>query len=176
MMGRPMAMMDSKSDIEVRTATADDHPAASVVQQACLTEPHPYQYANNILCTGTVNLVAVQNEAVVGFLSVLLGGHDPGGAHLWQRLRPYLAFVGVLPEAQRRGVGSMLVRHAAELLLHRIGTGVWVECRENLSGLYEGLGFDRCAPDFVRQATGLAPLGPVFRYGRKRSWDSDSLL
>lgn len=149
--------------MEIRAASPDDFQGASAVQHAVIPDGHPYEYARNILCPGTVNLVAIHNGAVVGFISVLLGGLNPNGHNLWERLRPYLAFVGVLPELQGQHVGAELIRCALQISDPHATSGMWLECPESAAQFYEKVGFVQVAPDVVQQHTGLPPKGLVYR-------------
>ncbi|WP_329741516.1 GNAT family N-acetyltransferase [Dyella sp. A6] len=153
--------------MEIRAANPNDFHGALAVQHAVIARDHPYEYARNILCSGTVNLVAVHDGAIVGFISVLLGGLNPNGQHLWERLRPYLAFVGVLPELQGQHVGAELIRHALQLSDPRATSGMWLECPESASTFYEKVGFVRVTPEAIQQHTGLSPKGPVYRLASK---------
>lgn len=148
--------------METRVANRNDVQAASAVQRALIPDGHPYEYAQNILCTDTANLVAVHNGAVVGFISVLLGGLNPNGHNLWERLRPYLAFVGVLPGLQRQCIGTDLIRCALQIRSPHATSGMWVECPESAAQFYEKIGFTRVAPDAVQQYAGMFPKGLVY--------------
>lgn len=148
--------------MEIRAATIGDFEGASAVQHAVIPANHPYEYANNILASGTINFVAVHENLIVGFISILIGGLNPNGPHLWQRLRPYLAFVGVSPELQGKHVGTELIRAAWRAIVPNIANGVWLECAESEAAFYEKLGFIRAAPAFVRTHAGMDPKGPVY--------------
>jgi predicted N-acetyltransferase YhbS len=153
--------------MEIRAANPNDFQGASAVQHAVISGEHPYEYARNILCPGTVNLVAIQGATIVGFVSVLLGGLKPNGQHLWERLRPYLAFVGVLPELQGQHVGAELIRCALQISDPHATSGMWLECPESAAKFYEKVGFVRVTPEAVQQYTGLLPKGPVYRLASK---------
>jgi GNAT superfamily N-acetyltransferase len=149
--------------MEIRTANSNDIQGASAVQHAVIADDHPYEYARNIQCLGTVNLVAIHNGVVAGFISILLAGLKPDGHHLWERLRPYLAFLGVLPEMQRQDIGTELIRHALEIVSQHSASGLWLECPESSAKFYEKVGFVRLTPEAVQRHTGLTPKGPVYR-------------
>lgn len=153
--------------MEIRAASPGDFQGASAVQHAVIPDCHPYEYARNILCPSTINLVATHNGTIVGFISVLLGGLNPSGHNLWERLRPYLAFVGVLPELQGQHVGGELIRCALKISDLHATSGMWLECPESAAQFYEKIGFVRIAPDVVEQLTGLPPKGLVYRLKSK---------
>jgi ribosomal protein S18 acetylase RimI-like enzyme len=149
--------------MEIRIANQSDLQGASAVQHAVISSDHPYEYARNILCGGTANLVATENDAIVGYISVLLDGLNPNGRYLWERLRPYLAFVGVLPDVQGQHVGTELIRRALQLSDPHATSGMWLECPESAAAFYEKVGFCRVTPDVVQQHSGMLPKGPVYR-------------
>lgn len=153
--------------MEIRPAHPNDFQGASAVQHAVISGDHPYEYARNILSSGTVNLVAIHGGAIVGFISVLLGGLKPDGQHLWERLRPYLAFVGVLPDHQGQHVGAELIRCALQISDPHATSGMWLECPESAATFYEKVGFARVAPEAVHRHTGMSPKGPVYRLASK---------
>jgi GNAT superfamily N-acetyltransferase len=148
--------------MNIRQATAGDCFGASLVQRAVIPAAHPYEYANNIRYAESMNLVAVQNDAVVGFISVLVGGPNQTGQHLWERLRPYIAFVGVLPDFQKRGIGTALIQCAIRAVLPQSGPRLWLECPQNVATFYENAGFIPVQPDLVHDITGLFPKGLVY--------------
>jgi predicted N-acetyltransferase YhbS len=149
--------------MEIRVANPNDLQGASAVQHAAISSDHPYDYARNILCDGTINLVASNNGVIVGYISVLLGGLNSNGHYLWERLRPYLAFVGVLPDLQGHNVGTELIRRALQLSDADGTLGMWLECPESSAAFYEKVGFFRVTPEAVRQHSGMLPKGPVYR-------------
>src|SRR5512147_2499251 len=96
----------------IRPAEPKDVEGAAVICRRVLAEKLPYNYELNIGVEGCRNLVADDGGQVVGYLTMLVKRWDPRGHHLWQRLVPYIAFVGVLPERQRQGIGAALLRSA----------------------------------------------------------------
>ncbi|MFC7300377.1 GNAT family N-acetyltransferase [Cognatiluteimonas weifangensis] len=136
---------------------------AVAIQHAVLPSNHPYQYAQNIGRDGTINLVARIDGAIVAYASVLIDRPDPSSRHLWKRLRPYLAFVGVLPNFQRQGIGVALVRRALQLSDPHRTSGIWLECEEGAATFYEKAGFSRVTPEAVRKHSGIHPQGLVYR-------------
>src|SRR5262249_25778607 len=95
--------------ITIREATQEDQTAAGLIRSRVLDSEHPYKYERNIVIPRCANLVAVENDNVIGFVSVLLTRWNVNGERLWERLAPYLAFIGVLPEKENRGVGASLL-------------------------------------------------------------------
>ncbi|MBP1473509.1 GNAT family N-acetyltransferase [Frateuria sp. MAH-13] len=155
-------------DIRIRAADPSDVQEASKLQRAVIPGDHPYEYARNILCSGTVNLVAIhKGTTIAGYISVLVGGLNPNGQHLWERLRPYLAFVGVLPDLQGQHVGAELIRRALQASDPRGASGMWLECPESAAGFYEKVGFVRVTSEAIEQYTGLTPRGPAYRLASK---------
>src|SRR6266481_4156578 len=95
-----------KTDILFRNATKLDFDAAGNIQTMVLPSNHKYQYKNNIYAIRCINIVAELNGKIIGFGSMLLDTNNHNGEFLWQRMSPYLAFIGTDPEFQKRGVGT----------------------------------------------------------------------
>jgi GNAT superfamily N-acetyltransferase len=153
-------------DVTIRGAKQEDIPAAGVVQQAVLPPGHPYAYAQNIGVRNTMNFVAETNGTIIGFASVLLTKWDARGPFLWQRLAPYLAFIGVVPEHQGKGIGLRLLQIAVEeaatecvhepmLFLEHDPENV------NAHKVFERTGFRALTKDDIVQLVGIEPRGPV---------------
>lgn len=149
----------------IRPATAADLEGAAVICSRVLAEKLPYNYELNIGTDGCLNLVADDAGRVVGYITVLLRRWDPHGRRLWQRLAPYLAFVGVLPERQGQGIGAALVRAAiAEIRLRcPQEPRLFLEHAptNRARRLYERLGFRTLTADEIFQLSGLPARGPV---------------
>ena len=96
----------------IRPAEPKDKEEAGIVRETVLSQIHPYHYEENVGLAETLNLVAEQDFAVVGFVSVLLSRCNPEGEYLWERVAPYIAFIGVMPGQQRQGIGDLLLRSA----------------------------------------------------------------
>src|SRR5574340_690308 len=96
----------------IRPADASDREAVASICRRVLAEKLPFNYELNIGTEGCCNLVAEEPGRVVGYLSMLVKRWDPHGRHPWQRVAPYIAFVGVLPDCQRRGIGTALMQQA----------------------------------------------------------------
>jgi GNAT superfamily N-acetyltransferase len=149
--------------VETRPADRSDYHGARAVQVAVLPQDHRYDYADNLGRSGSTNFVATENDSVVGFMSVLLIRSNPYGEHLWQRVSPYVAFIGVLPQFQGRKVGSALFREGSIAAFSLSdGAKLWVEPYEQSRGFYETLGCVCASPESVRQETGLTPKGLVY--------------
>ncbi len=151
--------------ITIREATKQDQTAAGLVRSGVLPQTHRYQYEHNIGAVGCANFVAVENGRVIGFLSVLLTRWNVNGPNLWERLAPYLAFIGVLPEKQRRGVGESLLRSACEFAARLCPSEplLFLEhpSENNPIRLYVRAGFKTMTKDEVFAIAGIYPKGAV---------------
>ena len=149
----------------IRSAEPGDVEQAGQICHRVLSEKKPYNYELNIGLEGCLNLVAEKDGTVIGFITVLVHRWDPAGRHLWQRLAPYLAFVGVLPEYQGHGIGTSLVRAALrETALRCPGEPrMFLEhAPDNRARrLYGRLGFRTLSAHEVFSLTGLTAKGPV---------------
>lgn len=149
----------------IRIAEAKDIEGAALICRRVLAEKLPYNYELNIGTEGCLNLVAEDGGQVVGYLTMLVKRWDPRGRHLWQRLVPYIAFVGVLPERQRQGIGAALLRQAiAEAGRCCPGEpSLFLEhAPHNIaSRLYERVGFHALSSEEVLRMTGLEVRSPV---------------
>ena len=104
--------------VEIRKETADDVPAIeAVTTSAFLNAPHTShteQFIVNALRKAgklTISLVADSAGTVVGHVAVSAVSISDG-APGWSGLGP----ISVVPEHQRRGVGSRLMREALRIL------------------------------------------------------------
>ncbi|SKC61534.1 GNAT family N-acetyltransferase [Pseudoxanthomonas indica] len=148
--------------IQIRAAANADEGQVDAIQHACLPAAHRYRYSQNIGVPGTANFVATDGAAVVGYISMLHSPPDLAGPYLWQRLKPYMAFVGVLPASRKHGVGARLVRQGVRSVVQEEHQLTWLECEEQVAGFYERLGYRRAAPSEVLAAVGLVPPGLVY--------------
>lgn len=148
--------------MHIRLATIDDYQDVDAVQRASLPGDHRYHYAENLKRTDTTNFVAAEGSRIVGFITILTNEPDPSGQHLWQRLRPYVGFLGVLPEFQGQKIGTQLIRTGANAVLSHSRQQLWLECGESNKRFYESLGFVGSTPEAIQQAYGLVPKGPVY--------------
>ncbi len=149
----------------IRLAEPRDVEGAGAICGRVLSGKLPYQYELNIGLEECLNLVAVEEGQVIGYATVLLRRWDPRGRHLWQRVAPYLAFIGVLPEKQGRGVGELLLRavfrESARRCPHEPHLFLEHTPDNRAARLYARVGFRAMSPDEVFRLSGLAPKGPV---------------
>lgn len=142
----------------IRIAEHFDKQKVRDLQQSCLPDYTYTSYANNIGATRCLNLVDVEGDAVVGFVSVLMDAADPGRADVWARLGPYVGFVGVLSNFRRSGRCRHLIDHACVLLKDRGVEGpLYLECSHDLVALYQRAGFNVIGRLSVRRLIGLKP-------------------
>jgi ribosomal protein S18 acetylase RimI-like enzyme len=150
----------------IRRAEAGDTEAAGAVCARVLLEDPPYPYELNIGEPSCLNMVAEQEGAVIGYISVVLKRWNPQGRFFWERIAPYIAFVGVLPEKQRRGIGSLLLRAAITEIVARCPDEplLFLEHhRQNLAAkhLFEKNGFREMSRDEVFEVSGVYPKSAV---------------
>lgn len=125
----------------IRAAAPADIPANMAIQAVLFPEDKQH-YAENVHYPNTLNFVAVLDGSIVGFTSALIDASDPRGNTFWRRARPYIAFVGVLPEHQHKGVGSKLLSAVCEAIFR----SPWylealLECDRDQAAFYERHGF-----------------------------------
>ncbi len=149
----------------IRPAELKDMEGAAAICRRVLAEKLPYNYELNIGTDGCLNLVAEDEGRVVGYLTMLVKRWDPRGRHLWQRLAPYIAFVGVLPERQGQGIGGALLQDAIHeaARLCPLEPRLFLEHapRNIASRLYQRVGFRALSADEVRRLAGLNVKSPV---------------
>jgi ribosomal protein S18 acetylase RimI-like enzyme len=157
----------------IRPAERKDEEGAGVVCATVLSQNHPYHYERNIGLAETLNLVAEKEGIVVGFVSVLLSICNPQGQHLWERVAPYIAFIGVMAEQQRKGIGNLLLRSAIHGAAIRCPNEPVVylehEIESEARRLYERIGFRTVSDDEIFIAIGLHPKGPVMCFDLDRA-------
>jgi GNAT superfamily N-acetyltransferase len=152
--------------INIRPAYVTDVPAVRWLQGKVLPPRHPYDYSLNIGSPSCVNLVACWDKEVVGYISVLTTVNNPAGAALWHRLAPYIGFIGVLPEYQKKGVCRSLIQEVVSLLRSANDSGVvYLECPIEISHIYERLGFKKLDKDLVARRWGVVPKSVVMQLG-----------
>ena len=132
---------------QIRGETSADLPAIeAVIASAFLQAPHTShteQYIVNALRRAgqlTISLVAEANNTIVGHVAVSpvsISDGTPG----WFGLGP----ISVLPERQRQGIGSKLMRAALRILRERGASGCVVLGEPEYYGRF---GF-RATPDLV---------------------------
>ena len=152
----------------IRPAETRDIEGAAAICRRVLAEKLPYNYELNIGEPGCMNLVAEDEGQIVGFLSMLVRRWDAQGRHLWQRLVPYIAFVGVLPERQRQGIGAALlrdaIREAARLCPFEPHLYLEHAPHNIASRLYQRVGFRALSPQEVQRLAGLNVSSPVMSF------------
>jgi ribosomal protein S18 acetylase RimI-like enzyme len=160
----------------VRHAEAQDREAAGAVCRRVLAEDPPYPYELNIGMPECLNLVAEEKGTIVGYASVVLKRWDSHGRAVWQRVAPYLAFIGVVPEKQRRGTGELLLRATISAAAARCPDEprLFLEHhRQNATAkrLFERVGFRHMSRDEVFRETGVRPVNEVmcFELGSLRA-------
>jgi putative acetyltransferase len=105
-------------DFQIRPESADDRHAIETVTIAAFAaadyKPREHLIVNTLRGAGqlTISLVAELDERVVGHVAASPVGISDGSTH-WFGLGP----VSVVPEYQRRGIGSALVRETLRALL-----------------------------------------------------------
>jgi ribosomal protein S18 acetylase RimI-like enzyme len=159
----------------IRPAEAKDREAAGFVCSRVLAEDPPYQYELNIGVPECLNLVAEEEGSVVAYATTVLTRWNPQGRFLWERVAPYLAFVGVLPEKQRKGIGGLLLRSTiSEIALRCPGEPLLFleHHRQNPTAkrLFESVGFRNMSGEEVFSMAGLHPRSAVmcFELGAER--------
>jgi ribosomal protein S18 acetylase RimI-like enzyme len=150
----------------IRLAEPSDKQGAGIIRATVLPPEHHYHYEDNIEDARCLNLVAEEADIVVGFVSVLLTVCNPGGQALWERLAPYIGFIGVLPDYQGKHVGPRLLQCAVRetATLYPNGSALYLEhAHENsrARGVFERCGFKSLLCEDVFKVTGLYPKGPV---------------
>jgi len=149
----------------IRLAEPRDLEGAGVICSRVLSGKLPYQYELNIGLEGCLNLVAEEEGRVIGYVSVLLRRWNPRGRNLWERVAPYLAFIGIIPEKQSRGVGESLLRAAIRETALRCPNEpqLFLEhAPDNRAArLYARVGFRTMSRDEIFRLTGLEAKGPV---------------
>ena len=149
--------------MEIRRADPHDYEGARAVQQATFPREDRYDYASSCRRHDCISFVAIENDRIIGFVSILVNYYTPNPVHVWELLSPYVGFIGVLPEFQGRHVGEKLLQTAVDLVLKQLRRPrLWLECLEKNMEFYEKNGFVRASPERVRKETGLTPKGPVY--------------
>lgn len=95
------------------------------------------------------------------------------GKLLWEKIRPYIGFLGVAEGHRRRGIGSELIREAERGAFAVTGAGsIYLECEhenEKALRLYHKLGLTRVNPDEIQKTLGgpLSKNSGLYRAERK---------
>lgn len=104
--------------VTIRQEKPDDIGAVRVVNEAAFGEPAEARIVDSVrvACPDAVSLVAVDDDRIVGhifFSPVVLSGAS--GTPQGMGLAP----MAVLPERQRQGIGSLLVREGIDAMRER---------------------------------------------------------
>ena len=123
----------------IRHATGADRSGVVTLWETVFPDDPPHNapskvFAAKLAVADDMLLVAVEEEAVIGTTMAGYDGH-----------RGWLHKVAVLPQYQRRGVATALVRHAILALRSAGCTKVNLQIRatnSDVRGFYESLGFE----------------------------------
>ena len=123
----------------IRPATGADRSGVVTLWETVFPDDPPHNapskvFAAKLAVADDMLLVAVEEEAVIGTTMAGYDGH-----------RGWLHKVAVLPQYQRRGVATALVRHAILALRSAGCTKVNLQIRvtnSEVRGFYESLGFE----------------------------------
>lgn len=163
--------MSNPVTITIRIANMNDWGAANLIHKSAYPNDS-YTYADNIRASGTINLVAVKENQVVGYITALVNPPTPDGRAMWMRMRPYIGYVGVLPYHRGLGIAKELVREAARRSLQYTGEYyIYLETEEKnetAQRLYEKLGFEVVPAEILRELFNPSghPNSRVYRAGR----------
>jgi len=129
-----MATRASADAVTIRPATADDVDDITAIERAVFKDPWSRRsFADLVNASNVLFLVALDNEAVVGYAVVLSSGVESELANL---------AVGRL--MQQRGVGRRLLQEATRAARRRDGREMFLEVRESNTSaihLYSSAGF-----------------------------------
>lgn len=154
------------ASLDIRKATVLDVPAIQWLQKKVLPPNHPKDYEKNVGSPSCENLVASIGGEIVGYISVFLTINNPAGPALWHRLAPYVGFVGVVPEHQRKGVCRALLQVVLQgLQTESRHQTIYLECSSGNSDIFEKLGFKRLNNGFVKRTWGVVPRSCVMQFG-----------
>ncbi len=152
--------MNDTQQIVIRDANFADQAAANVIHKSAYPNDR-YCYANNIGITGIINLVAAVDNQMVGFISVLVNQPNPAGKNLWERMRPYIGFLGISEECRKFGIGTALIAAASRRALAATGASyIYLECEDTnelAQKLYEKTGFKVVAHGQIENDFGRPP-------------------
>lgn len=152
----------------VRVAEARDYEQVSRLTDVCLNGNARHAYERNIFSNGCLNAVCAREEdgLVVGFITVLLPPAASASPEIWNRLRPYVGFVGVIPEFRRKGLCRDLLGSAVVTIRRHFPEEecLSLQCREHLEDFYLNLGFRKVPDKEVMTRYGTEPTIPVFQF------------
>ena len=99
----------------------------------------------------TWHLAAYDGDRVVGVVTLFPDATAESGDRRAERFR----WMAVHPDWQSRGVGTLLMRHAAQRLRSRGVEVMWAYGRDSALGFYERIGFETLGEGFIDPDTGI---------------------
>jgi GNAT superfamily N-acetyltransferase len=164
----PVSNPSARPTMIIRHAEQNDKEGARIVRASVLSQDHPYPYEDNIGLRETLNLVAEEDCVILGFVSVLLARVNPKGQYLWERLAPYIGFIGVMTRQQRKGIGSSLLRCAIEGAADRCPNEPFLylehEVESSARQFYERMGFRVMSGEETFGSVGMYPKACLMRF------------
>jgi GNAT superfamily N-acetyltransferase len=134
------------AETEIRVDPFPDAAALDRLWRAAWGEAGPAD-PHAILSRSLVHLGAYADGVLVGFVNVAWDG----GVHA------FLLDPTVHPDLRRTGLGTLLVRRAAELSAARGASWLHVDYEPHLAGFYRGCGFRPTEAGLMRLAPDPAP-------------------
>lgn len=128
--------------VQVRNTTPRDLEAVSRLIGTLLPDDRNASgYVNNIIRSGTFNLAFCLDGKLVGYVTSLIDKAS-GGPALWQRVRPYIGFVGVDPAYRDQYIGRTLLSELCDAIFQQTAfESVYLECADGLAAFYRKCGF-----------------------------------
>ena len=127
--------------ITIETASIGHLDKLHQIEKECFKEEafSRHQIANLLKDYNTISLIAVERGNIIGFII---------GAIYFERnaLKGHVLTIDVLPQHQREGVGSTLLKKLEKLLTEKHVKACHLEVKENNAkalGLYEKAGYKR---------------------------------
>ena len=155
--------------LNIDIANQQHFAAVQMIRRTVLPESHAYHYENNIGIPDVLSLVATLEGRVVGFITVLTRTWNPNGRALWERVNPYVGFLGVTPELQRHGIGQRLIKAASQILLAAGKATLYLECDAELIPVYCKYGFSSVIPEQCEMLFGMRSSSNLMQLEIKQS-------
>lgn len=152
---------------QIREASLEDFEQVKRLRYICLNGDNRFTYENNISRLGLLNAVCTFNEStVVGFITTLMPPRNLRSTDIWDRLRPYVGFVGVLPEFREKGICTSLLNTVCATIRQYFPEEKYLnlQCKEHLEDFYSKRGFLKVPMEEVREEIGIRARVPVFRF------------
>ena len=135
---------------ELRTATLSDLPALARLHAQCFASPWDVEFLGRMLAQpGAFFMLATEMDNAAGFViaRVVAGEAE-------------ILSLGVLPDCRRKGLGSAMVRKAAEHAAQEGAVAIFLEVsteNDAARALYDRLGFCEVGrrPEYYRECEGL---------------------